>query len=69
MRGDPIWNTLRGPSLLDGNNLVDRANNYLGGIQVMQEMPRGQPYLDRLELDELFKMKDLAPIIPLLSIL
>lgn len=49
-----LWDSVRGQSLLGGDDFVDRLKDYLAGRKLPREIPRSQRYLGRPTLERLF---------------
>jgi len=57
---DPIGGSVRGQSLLRGDDFVDRLKEYLAGRKKNPEIPRAQRYADRPTLDAIFRGRALS---------
>lgn len=51
---ETIWSSIRGQSLLGGDDFVDRLKEYLSDRKIPQEIPRRQRYLGRPVLNRIF---------------
>lgn len=50
-----IWDDVRGQSILGEGDFVDRLIDYVRGYEEVKEIPKGQRYVNRPSLGEMFK--------------
>jgi putative transposase len=56
-RGDTIWKKVKGQSILGEEDFIDRFIGHVRGYEEIKEIPRGQRYLGRPGLEDLFSGK------------
>ncbi len=56
-RTDTIWKKVRGQSILGKEDFIDRFIGHVRGYEEIKEIPRGQRYLGRPGLEDLFSGK------------
>ena len=53
--GGAIWDEVKGQSILGDGGFVDRMIDYVRGYEEVKEIPKGQRYVNRPDLNEIFK--------------
>jgi hypothetical protein len=56
-RADTIWKKVKGQSILGEEDFIDRFIGHVRGYEEIKEIPRGQRYLGRPRLEDLFSGK------------
>lgn len=56
-RADTIWKKVKGQSILGEEDFIDRFIGHVRGYEEIKEIPRGQRYLGRPGLEDLFSGK------------
>lgn len=55
-----VWKDLKGQSILGEDGFVENLLDYVKGYKEIQEIPKMQRYIDRPDLDEIFRKKELS---------
>ena len=55
IKGHRIWEDVKGQSILGKKDFIDRMIDYVRGYEEVKEIPKGQRYVTRPDLGEIFK--------------